>query len=478
MTTKIRHLHSSSRFDRTPLSLLTLVKAWLGRVDLITLTEVGNNKRVAALKRLPGWTFTQVEDAAAPGADECAIITRDAALKVLSFAAVKLTDKATSDRGIRKTYALNATVQTTALERLVVSVVHLPAHVEKGDELAGRPLDVAAWKDSVATWAKVLEIARLKGFGIIAAADWNTNFKRAEHRERIDALMPHLKSAWFVGGIPTTGTHGSRLIDDTRTTLGVEAIRLVSARGSSDHTPYLATLAIPAKEKPPVANGIYPDAVRKLITPGANDPAIKPRVAILHVDAGNSFSLFDYFKNRSGGIESHFHVRADGVVEQYRNIYRQADANHLANDFAVSIETQGFGNGTWNDKQLASIKALLTWLNKEAGIPLVKCPRWDGSGVGYHVQFGAPGKWTPVAKSCPGPNRIKQFNEVLVPWMTKPAAPERPNFDAAADALADAAKELREAEAANGKTAAAYEARRIRRIVWAARRAIAKFKKQ
>ena len=110
--------------------------------------------------------------------------------------------------------------------------------------------------------------------------------------QRIDALMPHLKSAWFVGGIPTTGTHGSRLIDDTRTTLGVEAIRLVSARGSSDHTPYLATLAIPAKEKPPVANGIYPDAVRKLITPGANDPAIKPRVAILHVDAGNSFSLF------------------------------------------------------------------------------------------------------------------------------------------------------------------------------------------
>jgi hypothetical protein len=161
----------------------------------------------------------------------------------------------------------------------------------------------------------------------------------------------------------------------------------------------------------------YPRAVQRIIPPGANDPKITPRIAILHVDAGNADSLYDYFKNRSGGIESHFFVKKDGTVEQYRGIYDQADANLDANDFAVSIETQGFAAGEWTDAQLKSIKALLLWLHAEAGIPLVRCTAWDGHGVGYHTMWGAPSHWTPVAKTCPGPDRIKQFDAILVPWM-------------------------------------------------------------
>lgn len=164
-------------------------------------------------------------------------------------------------------------------------------------------------------------------------------------------------------------------------------------------------------------SGLCPFARHLIIPPGDNDPRIRPRLAILHVDAGNAESLHDYFRDRSGGVESHFHVRRDGVLEQYRGIYDQADANNLANDFAVSIETQGFGAGEWTAEQLATIKRLLLWLNAEAGIPLAKCRKWDGSGVGYHVQFGAPGPWTPVAKSCPGPDRVRQYNDVLVPWL-------------------------------------------------------------
>lgn len=163
--------------------------------------------------------------------------------------------------------------------------------------------------------------------------------------------------------------------------------------------------------------GFYPAAKVMNIPPGVNDPPIKPRLAILHVDAGNNESLYDYFNGPSGGVESHFHVRKDGVVEQYRSIYFQADANLKANDFAVSIETQGFGEGEWNAAQMGAIKKLLLWLHDEAGIPLEKVTQWNGSGVGYHVMFGAPGPWTPSAKTCPGPDRIKQFENVLVPWM-------------------------------------------------------------
>lgn len=164
-------------------------------------------------------------------------------------------------------------------------------------------------------------------------------------------------------------------------------------------------------------HGFAPFALDRNIPPGRNDPAIKPRVAILHVDAGDAFSLYDYFRYRSGGIESHFHIRKDGVIEQYRSIYYQADANRFANDFAVSIETQGRGPGEWNAAQLASIKQLLLWLRDEAGIPLKVVDRWNGSGVGYHTIFGAPSEWTPVAKSCPGEDRKVQFYKTLVPWM-------------------------------------------------------------
>lgn len=169
---------------------------------------------------------------------------------------------------------------------------------------------------------------------------------------------------------------------------------------------------------------LCPFAKHKLIAPGSSDPRISARVAILHVDAGGAASLFDFFKNRSGGIESHFHVPWLGKIEQYRDTDWQADANHLANDFAISIESQGFGGGKWTKGQLKKIKKLLLWLHEVEGIPLEKIKVWNGSGVGYHVQFGAPGPWTPVSKSCPGPERIKQFHDVLVPWMTEVTRPK------------------------------------------------------
>lgn len=222
-----------------------------------------------------------------------------------------------------------------------------------------------------------------------------------------------LRDAGFT--LHTRPSHGRRAIDYVAVR-GLKAGDVSALTGyPSDHRPVVATLSVP--QEAPVTRGLYPAAVKKLIPPGANDPAITPRIAILHVDAGDSPSLYEYFRDRSGGVESHFHVRKDGAVEQYRNIFWQADANLDANDFAVSIETQGRGAGEWNAAQLAAIKKLLLWLRDEAGIPLIRCTAWDGRGVGYHTMFGAPSHWTPVAKTCPGPDRVVQFSELLVPWM-------------------------------------------------------------
>lgn len=170
----------------------------------------------------------------------------------------------------------------------------------------------------------------------------------------------------------------------------------------------------------------YPEAVKKNINPGPNDPPIEVIGAILHIASGESTSLYSYFSGPSKGIESHFYVRRLGFPEQYRDTHFEADANLKANSFYgkdgrrygyVSIESQGLDRGEWDAHELEEIKRLLVWLSETHNFPLTKCKTPTDPGVGYHTMFGAPGPWTPVAKTCPGPDRVRQFNNVLVPWM-------------------------------------------------------------
>lgn len=175
-----------------------------------------------------------------------------------------------------------------------------------------------------------------------------------------------------------------------------------------------------------MANGWYPKAVQKRIPAGDNDPGIIPALAILHVAVTNIASLFPYFRSGSGGVESHFYIRRDGTVEQYRSVFREADANLGANSYlvdgkrfgAVSIETAGMGPGRWTEEQKRAIEELLLWLHEEHQIRLapvvVSRPTLATGGVSYHSRFR---NWSPVVKSCPGPRRIRQYHDWLKPWM-------------------------------------------------------------
>ena len=170
---------------------------------------------------------------------------------------------------------------------------------------------------------------------------------------------------------------------------------------------------------------LCPFATHKLIPHGSNDPAITGRIAILHVAVSLAASLFEFFRDRSGGIESHFYITITGKIEQYRDTNFEADANFLANPFAWSIETAGMGILPWNRLQKRAIQRLLLWLHQVEGLSLEHVTAWDGVGIGYHVQFGAPGKWTNVSKSCPGAANIKLYNTWLVPWLrSNPTAPD------------------------------------------------------
>lgn len=147
-------------------------------------------------------------------------------------------------------------------------------------------------------------------------------------------------------------------------------------------------------------------------TPGGY---MDPRVVIFHVIAGEGNA------RPHDGLEWHFEVSYSGAIEQGVDTNQQAAANYKANPFAISVETEGLGSGEWTDAQLDSLVLISEWsMANHPKIMRQRCPTWDGSGFGYHVMFGAPGPWTPVAKSCPGPNRIRQFDEVLLPRIISP----------------------------------------------------------
>ncbi len=147
-------------------------------------------------------------------------------------------------------------------------------------------------------------------------------------------------------------------------------------------------------------------------TPGGS---MDPRVMIFHVTAVEGMA------RPHSGLEWHFHVAYDGTVVQLVDTNQQAAANYKANPFAISVETEGLGDGWWTDPQMSSLVEIAEWAMAEHPLLLrQRCDRWDGSGFGFHTMWGAPSNWTPVAKSCPGPNRKIQFETDLLPRILDP----------------------------------------------------------
>jgi hypothetical protein len=168
-----------------------------------------------------------------------------------------------------------------------------------------------------------------------------------------------------------------------------------------------------ADRKAGLVKRVWAKVTRRLLPESATQPRIRPRVVILHSAAGRG-SLYRFFLN-SSNLESHFWVSSTGEVEQYMDTEVRADANLKANGFAVSIETESSPAATepWPSPQYEALVRLVRWICDTHGIPKAKVTKWDGTGIGWHIQFGAPGPWTPVSKSCPGPARIRQMPALI-----------------------------------------------------------------
>lgn len=159
-----------------------------------------------------------------------------------------------------------------------------------------------------------------------------------------------------------------------------------------------------------------------------NAPIIIPNQIIFH-SAGDNYGVEGHIGwQHSGSLESHAYTARNGDLYQIVQYNRRANANLTANGpradgtGALSMETGSSINATepWYDAQ---IDTMVDWARERiAQFPTIlprRCPSANASGLGYHIMFGTPGPWTPVAKACPGVERIKQFSQVLLPRITK-----------------------------------------------------------
>ena len=264
---KFVHIHCSSRFDRSAAQLDYDITNWQSDASIITLTEVQNDQRAAQL-RAQGWGYYNVRNG--NFADDCAIAWDSSVWKAHPGTTLKLTTDQ-YQRAYSKKMA-DIYCVTTVLTRvdtnhkLLVSVCHMPAHIEGPD----------GWRTVLDQW-KGRKHAYLS-----AMTAWSTHVQDQMKKQKIDAALIvadwnlNLKTTWFQGilsdhwgweydiawkrfptdggsltshasvpkGAPGKGYH-DRIIDGSLLnaldcTKGPELMSRVS---SSDHRPYKETLA-------------------------------------------------------------------------------------------------------------------------------------------------------------------------------------------------------------------------------------------
>jgi len=164
------------------------------------------------------------------------------------------------------------------------------------------------------------------------------------------------------------------------------------------------------------------------------DPEIVPWMFIAHVAVYNQPGI-DEGPSFHSGLEWHFYIdkgpgKPEDIITQLRDTKYQADSSYMANGFwvqgqfcgAVSFESEGTGDDPWTDAQIDAIIWLFRKANEIDGIPLMVCPAWNQRGLGYHRLFS---QWNSPYHSCPGDQKVHQFDTVIMPALMAPPEPEK-----------------------------------------------------
>ena len=273
---KFKHIHCSSRYDRSPESLEADLDDWMDHSSLVTLTEITNDRRAATLQE-KGWNYYNAR--IGPDSDNCGICWRLDTWK-RTFGVVKRLSTNTFDRfnGMHNLYIYSCSVvlkHVTSGHKMLVSVSHLPSHIEGDHGL--RSVGVGwegrkrATRQALNNWAtQVKDLERKQHCdGALVIADWNLNLKDQWVWNLIHDQFTTYRLAWnqmpTAGGAVTGGpsapqgapgvsTH-DRIIDGTlyRGLKLSDGPNLMARVRSSDHRPYNESFTfLSVGEKEPV----------------------------------------------------------------------------------------------------------------------------------------------------------------------------------------------------------------------------------
>lgn len=152
---------------------------------------------------------------------------------------------------------------------------------------------------------------------------------------------------------------------------------------------------------------------------------------VLHVTAApHAASQFGWFNTPQSGVSAHYHVAADGMLEQYVDADLTAWAQCAGDARLISIETQGGASGRWTAPQAATLARLISELAAHYNFPIsaMNSSKTDERGIGYHAlgvaatraqrragisQTGGELWSRAVGKVCPGAERITQLPEII-----------------------------------------------------------------
>lgn len=269
--TEFTHIHCSSRFDRSAALLETDLDSWMAVSDLVTLTEVTNDRRAATLAE-KGWGYynSKRDD----GSDQCGIAWDNAVFvrkKLLTVRLENVRFKTLTHHNAQFIYAINLLLgHRTTKETLMVSVTHFPADVQGRGQLAPAHDQTAAeWRarklaytTSMTNWSNSVKarVTAWKPDNLLCVADWNLDLKQGWVRHYIDdhwKQVTGIRQAWNPP-YPTMGTSingGSRIIDGALylgMQLSAKPVILPAVR-SSDHRPFKETFLLSATESDPAA---------------------------------------------------------------------------------------------------------------------------------------------------------------------------------------------------------------------------------
>jgi hypothetical protein len=196
----------------------------------------------------------------------------------------------------------------------------------------------------------------------------------------------------------------------------------------------------------------YPGATWEPLGPQTQRAMTAHDVLCFHTMVGSLAGTSSMFhRDGYGGTESHLGVGEHGETEQWQDGMYAADANLEGWGRVFSIETADYGGGfgkwntnnadnvpSWTAAQLDRLVDITvwfcrpethsrcpsTWRCRREGVPCVLIPdtKRGRRGIGYHRQGCDPWRvdggerWSKAyGKGCPGPKRIEQLIEIVIP---------------------------------------------------------------